>query len=95
MQIEEGKYYRTRDGRKVGPMIECWHVLLGKWFSGFTPERKTITARVCITEDGTSLHMNPASRCSEYNGENYYAQLTFDVIDGKMDRSTARVEPLE
>ena len=24
MKIEEGKYYRTRDGRKVGPMRSAW-----------------------------------------------------------------------
>jgi len=25
MQIEAGKYYRTRDGQKVGPMMDCSH----------------------------------------------------------------------
>ena len=25
MQIEAGKYYRTRDGRKVGPLAERYH----------------------------------------------------------------------
>ncbi len=24
MQLEAGKYYKTRDGRKVGPMVKKW-----------------------------------------------------------------------
>ena len=36
LQIEAGKYYRTRDGRKVGPMVFC-----GEWEDEFPwcPER--------------------------------------------------------
>ena len=29
MRLEDGKYYRTRDGRKVGPMK---HYGMGDWF---------------------------------------------------------------
>lgn len=33
MQIEAGKYYRTRDGRKVGP-IRPWEGVLHEWAVG-------------------------------------------------------------
>jgi len=34
MQIETGKYYRTRDGRKVGPMVKLCHIAYEEGFGG-------------------------------------------------------------
>lgn len=31
MQIEAGKYYRTRDGRKVGPIARSWQEIDDPW----------------------------------------------------------------
>lgn len=35
MQIETGKYYRTRDGRKVGPMVIWDNEVDHKWQIGY------------------------------------------------------------
>lgn len=178
MQIEEGKFYRARDGRKVGPMRKSsfddgypWHAdgvqgywsntgvrqrsgctktdLIAEWtdkpaepklWRDMTPKekgalflaahegkvieassdaklwlssepqwrehyyyrvrpepvRETITARVCIMKDGTSLHMEPGGHVGKYSDiADHYAQLTFNVVDGKPDYANARVEPIE
>lgn len=34
MQIEEGKFYKTRDGRKVGPMVPRYASPFHKWTAG-------------------------------------------------------------
>lgn len=38
LKIEAGKYYRTRDGRKVGPAkpyADYWHVMVGAVWNGY------------------------------------------------------------
>ena len=56
------------------------------------PNREKVTARVCLTAEGGSMHMY-ADHHPRYYGEGYlYATVTFDVIDGEPDPASLKIE---
>ena len=57
------------------------------------PKREMVEASLCIIKSGTSLHMRPSYRAHHY-GEDaaFYFTLTFDIIDGKLDPSSIKIE---
>lgn len=58
MQIEEGKYYRTRDGRKCGPMIgPDWSGMFRA--EGYYQKTSTPDAPQWWCEDGSVVQMGP------------------------------------
>jgi hypothetical protein len=56
------------------------------------PEREKVTARICLTGDGTSLHMEAEYGYDNYGKDHLYATLTFDAIDGKPDPASLKIE---
>jgi len=58
------------------------------------PKRETMTARLCIDANCTSLHMRPDYYRGEYGDDNFYFILTLDIIDGKPDPSSIKIEEL-
>jgi hypothetical protein len=59
------------------------------------PEPETMTAKLCIDACCTSLHMRPSYRAHHYGeGGGFYFTLTFDIIDGKLDPSSIKIEEL-
>ena len=58
------------------------------------PEPETMTARLCIDDRGNSLHMQPNCHDNFYGKDRHYFTLTFDVIDGKPDPSSIKIEEL-
>jgi len=58
------------------------------------PEPETMTAKLCIDAYGTSLHMRPDFRDNYYGDENFHFTLTFDIIDGKPDSASIKIEEL-
>ena len=53
-----------------------------------------MTAKLCIDAYGTSLHMRPDFRDNYYGDENFHFTLTFDIIDGKPDSASIKIEEL-
>lgn len=39
MKLEVGKFYRSREGKKVGPMQDDWHLEKTPWHAPADPER--------------------------------------------------------
>jgi hypothetical protein len=75
-----------------------WRVARPKWVDNIAyrvkpePNREKVTARICLTAEGGSMHMY-ADHHPRYYGEGYlYATLTFDVIDGNPDPSSLKIE---
>jgi len=58
------------------------------------PKRETVTAKLCIDADGTSLHMETSYSDHEYGEEDFRFVLTFDTIDGKLDPASIKIEEL-
>jgi len=58
------------------------------------PEPKTMTAKLCIDAHCTSLHMRPDYRDNYYGDENFHFTLTFDIIDGKPDPASIKIEEM-
>ena len=55
-------------------------------------KRERVTAQICLTIDGTSLHMKTVGGYGSYNKDNLYATVTFDTIDGKPDPKSLKIE---
>lgn len=90
VDVKEGRFYQDGLGEKRGPMEPT-----GRPEPKPEPVRKTIKARVCITEDGVSYHMEPKMGADAYSSGYYYAALTFTVINRKADWANAKLEALE
>jgi hypothetical protein len=58
------------------------------------PKREIMEAKLCINEAGTSLPMAPTWSAGAYGEERHYFTLTFDVIDGKPDPSSIKIEQI-
>jgi hypothetical protein len=56
------------------------------------PEREKVTARICLTGDGSSLHMDAEYGYDNYGKDHLYATVTFDVIDGKPDPASLKIK---
>ena len=63
MKIEEGRYYKTRDGRKVGPMEHCGSDTDHPW-----QEAKNMSAHIW-RDDGTSKWRNDPTLIAEWPAE--------------------------
>jgi hypothetical protein len=86
--------------------IECyedgsWNVVVGTgnvFYHGTAyrvkpePKREKITARICLTKDGASLHMEAEYGYDLYSKAHLYALVTFDIIDGKPDPESIKIE---
>lgn len=124
MKIEEGKYYRTRSGHKVGPMEgETF-----KWIEGCEDEthpdwtnegiHRNIGCGMSSADDliaewteepmgeNIECRIKPGSKVEEATqyveyeaGRLYFSlapshRITFDVVDGKPDCSSIKMEQL-
>ena len=58
------------------------------------PKREMVNAKLCITSDGTSYHMEPHLFAGHYGDDYFYFFLTFDTIDGKPDPASIKIEKL-
>lgn len=56
------------------------------------PKRETMTAKLCITSCGKSFHMEPHFLRGHYGDDDFYFTLTFDLIDGKPDPASIKIE---
>ena len=56
------------------------------------PEREKVTARICLTAQGVSMHMGKESSHETYGEGPLYATVTFDVINGNPDPSSLKIE---
>lgn len=63
MKIEAGRYYKTRDGRKVGPMEHCGSDTDHPW-----QEAKNMSAHIW-RDDGTSKWRNDPTLIAEWPTE--------------------------
>jgi hypothetical protein len=78
-----------------------WHEDYPVWYDDAAyrvkpePKRETVTAKLCIDACCTSLHMRPSYRAHHYGEDGgFYFTLTFDIIDGKLDPSSIKIEEL-
>ena len=58
------------------------------------PTRETMTAKLCIDAHCTSFHMRPDYCRGEYGDDNFYFTLAFDIIDGKPDPASIKIEEI-
>jgi hypothetical protein len=58
------------------------------------PKRETVTARLCIDADGTSLYMETSYPDRQSGEEDFNFILTFDTLDGKVDPASIKIEEL-
>jgi hypothetical protein len=56
------------------------------------PKREKVTAQVCLTTRGFSLHMRKEDYREKYGKAHLYATFTFDTIDGKPDPKSLKIE---
>jgi hypothetical protein len=75
-----------------------WHDVYPSWADDVAyrvkpePKRERVTAQICLTAEGVSLHMH-ADHHPRYYREGYlYATVTFDTIDGKPDPASIKIE---
>jgi hypothetical protein len=58
------------------------------------PKRETVTAKLCIDDRNTSLHMRPYYSNHKYGEDHFYFSMTFDTIDGKLDPASIKIEEI-
>ena len=90
-------YHEGKDiERFSADFLDYWHTVYPSWVDDVAyrvkPEREKVTARICLTGDGTSLHMEAEYGYDNYGKDHLYATLTFDAIDGKPDPASLKIE---
>ena len=85
LQIEAGKYYRTRDGRKVGPMLE-WRADVKRPFEVDSAAYGTDLFTSFWTREGASDEGTQADLIAEWNDDQpahiiTHEGRTFDLFD--------------